>query len=61
MQINSLKHRLTQLKEVMAELFPECIDVVPCEKDIDINKLGDSGQITSDTCNAAQKIQRILV
>jgi hypothetical protein len=54
--MNSLKHRLTQLKEVMAVLFPECIDLVPCEKDIDINKLGDGGQKTSDTYNAARKI-----
>jgi hypothetical protein len=48
------------LKEVMSELFPELVHLVPCKTNIDINKLGDSGQITSYTCNGAQKIQRIL-
>jgi len=40
----------------MNEFFPELVDLVPCETNIDINKLGDGGQITSDTCNGAQKI-----
>ncbi len=44
----------------MNELFPELVHLVPCKTNIDINKLGDGGQITSDTCNGAQKIQQIL-
>jgi hypothetical protein len=41
----------------MKELFPELAHLVPCKTDIDINKVGDGGQIISDTCNGAQKIQ----
>jgi hypothetical protein len=48
------------LKEAMTELFPELVHLVPCKTNIDINKLGDGGQITSDTCNGAQKIRQIL-
>jgi hypothetical protein len=42
----------------MNEFFPELVHLVPCETNIDINKLGDGGQITSDTCNGAQNMQR---
>jgi hypothetical protein len=44
----------------MTNMFPELAHLVPCETSISINKLGDGGQITSDTCNAAQRICRIL-
>jgi hypothetical protein len=44
----------------MNESFPDLVHLVPCQTKIDINKLGDGGQITSDTCNGAQKIRRIL-
>ena len=44
----------------MNESFPDLVHLVPCQTNIDINKLGDGGQITSDTCNGAQKIRRIL-
>ncbi len=44
----------------MNELFPEHVDLVPCKTNININKFKDGGQITSDTCNGAQKIQQIL-
>ncbi len=44
----------------MTSLFPELAHLVPSETSIDINKLGDGGQITSDTCDTAQKVCRIL-
>ncbi len=44
----------------MNELFPDVVHLVPCETNIDIDKLGDGGQITLDTCNGAQKIRQIL-
>jgi hypothetical protein len=49
-----------RLKDVMTSLFPELAHLVPSETSIDINKLSDGGQITSDTCNTAQKVRRIL-
>ena len=61
-QINSLKNRLTCLREVMDELYPEDdnSDLVPSPDAIDIAKLED-GVITTDTCNSAQKFRRLII
>jgi hypothetical protein len=40
---------------------PEKAALVPSPDEIDINKLGDGGVVMTDTCNAAQKLRRILV
>jgi hypothetical protein len=40
---------------------PEKSAFVPSPNEIDINKLGDGGVVMTDTCNAAQKLRRILV
>ena len=45
----------------MAEKCPEKSDQLPSPDEININKLGDDGVVMTDTCNAAQKIRRILV
>ena len=35
--------------------------MIPSPDIIDINKLGDGGKITTDTCNAARKVRYLLV
>ena len=35
--------------------------MIPSPDSIDINKLGDGGTITTDTCNGARKVRRLLV
>jgi hypothetical protein len=45
----------------VAEKCPEKSDQLPSPDEININKLGDDGVVMTDTCNAAQKIRRILV
>ena len=35
--------------------------MIPSPDSIDINKLGDSGTITTDTCNAKRKVRRLFV
>ena len=39
---------------------PELLDLLPNEDDIDIAELGHGGSITTDTCNAARKMRRLL-
>ena len=43
----------------MQENFPQMVHLVPSADNISLAKLGDAG-IISDTCNAAQKVRRIL-
>ena len=59
-KINSLKHRLRRFLEVLDERYPGSSHLVPCENGIDVYKLKGGG-VMSDTCNAAQKVRRILV
>lgn len=64
LQLNSLKDRLRCWKEVTAREFPNRPDLlqqIPDPDLISIDKLGENGVITKDTCNAAQKTRRILV
>jgi hypothetical protein len=61
-KIDSLKHRLLRLASgVVEEKCPEKLDNLPSPDGIDIGKLGDGGVVMTDTCNAAQKLRRILV
>ena len=58
-KINSLKHRLTRVREILSAKHPNCVDMVPPEDSIDTDKLKDATAMT-DTCAAAQKLRRIL-
>ena len=61
-KIDSLKIRLTRLREVIQDRHPQLLDSIPSPDDIDIKKLGEGGgNVTTDTCAAAQKLRRILV
>mmetsp|Transcript_10920 Transcript_10920/g.19096 ORF Transcript_10920/g.19096 Transcript_10920/m.19096 type:complete len:299 (+) Transcript_10920:1323-2219(+) len=60
-KINSLKQRLHRLKEVMDKHCPNKSSQIPRPDSININKLGQGGNIMTDTCNTARKIRRILV
>ena len=40
---------------------PDLLLLIPDPDSINIDKLGDGGTITTDTCNAAQKVCRLLV
>ena len=59
-KVESLKHRLLRLHEVMDKRFPGNTHSIPLPVQIDIQKLGHGGVITTDTCNQAQKVRRIL-
>ena len=59
-KVESLKHRLLRLHEVMDKRFPGNPHSIPLPAQIDIQKLGHGGVITTDTCNQAQKVRRIL-
>ena len=61
-QINSLKHRLDRLHEVLEEKHPDYDrSGLPTNSDIDVSKLGHGGTMTTDTCSSAQKVRRILL
>ena len=40
---------------------PYILLLIPDPDSINIDKLGDSGTITTDTCNVSQKVCRLLV
>ena len=40
---------------------PDLLELIPNQDSINIDKLRDGGTIKTDTCNAAQKILRLLV
>ena len=60
-KFKSLQSRLARLREVVSELCPDKLNQVPTEEGVDIKKLGDGGLVTSDTCNAAQAVRRVIV
>ena len=63
-QIDKLKDPLKRWKEVTMREFPDRPDIlllIPDPDSINIDKLGDGVTITTDTCNAAQKVRRMLV
>ena len=61
LQINYLKTRLSNLREVVIQNSPSDGDLVPPESEIDPKKLSSGANVITDTCNAAQKLRRILV
>ena len=63
-QLDKLKDRLKRWKEVTMREFPDRPDLlllIPYPDSINIDKLGDGGTITTDTCNVSQKVCRLLV
>ena len=52
---------MNSLREVMNEDTPDKSYLVPAEDQIDIEKFGQGANVTTDTCNAARKLRRILV
>ena len=40
--------------------FPELVDLIPSPMEINMDKL-DGGSVMTDTCNSAQKCNRLLV
>ena len=49
------------MHEFLDEYYPGNSHLLPLPEDIDIQKLSHGGLITSDTCNQAQKVRRLLV
>ena len=62
-KINSLKDRLIQLGEVMDEISTSTEDseLVPSPDKIDVFKQLIGALLTTDTCNAAQKLRRVII
>ena len=63
-QLTNIKHHLQRQKKVTAREFPDrsdLLDMIPSPDIIEINKLGEGGTITTDTCNAARKVRHLLV
>jgi hypothetical protein len=56
-----LKHRLNRVREVLDEVSPGNSLQIPSADGIDVEKLSRGGTITTDTCNTAQKLRRILI
>ena len=59
-KVDSLKHWLKRLREVVEQDYPEGSSTIPSEGGIDMKKLGKHGVVTSDACNAAQATRRAL-
>jgi hypothetical protein len=57
LQLDQLKHRLTRVQECIGD---EMLHLLPTEDGINIDKLGQLGTITTDTCNNAQKQRQLL-
>ena len=57
LQLDQLKHRLTRVRECIGD---EMLHLLPTEDGISIDKLGQLGTITTDTCNNAQKQRQLL-
>ena len=63
-QLTKINHHLQQWKQVTAREFPyrsDILNMITSSDIIDINKLGGSGTITTDTCKPAHKVRRLLV
>ena len=63
-QLDKLKQRLARWKEITKREFPnrpDLLEMIPSPDSINVDKLGKGGTITTDTCNAAQKVRRLLV
>jgi hypothetical protein len=60
-QIHDLKVQLTRWRGITARNFPEMLNSIPQVNYINLEKLGDNGSVMTDTCNGAQKTNRLLV
>ena len=63
-QLDKLKDHLKRWEEVTMREFsdrPDLLLLIPDPDSINIDKLGDGGTITIDTCNAAQKVCWLIV
>ena len=54
LQIESLKHRLDQFRDVVIANFPTQAHLIPSSDEVCLDKLQDV-LLTSDTCSTAQK------
>ena len=64
LHLDKLKHCLTRWRDITNIDFfstPDLLDMIPQPDRSNIDKLGKGGTITTDTCNAAQKVRRLLV
>ena len=64
MQLEILKQSLKRWREVTAREFPnrpDLLQMIPTPNGIDIEKLGNGGALSSDTCNSARKTRQFLV
>ena len=61
LKIDSLKHRLIQVRKELEKIRPGYEDLVPSPDEITVNKFSKNGVFNTDTCAAAQKLRRILV
>jgi hypothetical protein len=51
---------LERLKQIVLRDYPELLESIPSPDGIEIKKLGQHGLIMTDSCNAAQKVRRLL-
>ena len=49
------------MRDVVNINSPGDVGLVPSADQIDVKKLSDGANVQTDTCNAAQKLQRVLV
>ena len=64
LQLDKLKYCLTRCRDITKREFPsrpDLLDMTPKPDSINIDKLVEGGTITTDTCNAAHKVCRLLV
>ena len=64
LQLDKLKHRLLRWHEITEKEFPgraDLLSLIPKSDSSNIDKLGHRGTITTDTCNAVQKVCCLLV
>ena len=62
--LTNLRHHLQPWKQVTLREFPDrsnLLDMIPSPDSINNNKICDGGTITTDTCNFAHKVRRLLV
>ncbi len=59
-KIEFLKHRLIRLHKVLNNKYPGNSQCLPSPAQINIQKLGHGGVITTNTCNQAQKGQCLI-
>ena len=52
---------MNNLRDVLNREFPNALQLVPTEAELDVMKFGQGANVITDTCNAARKLRRILV